>query len=47
LLGSLQRRDGLRHLVLLAGELILMGCELLFASPDKCEVNRHGFKLLL
>ena len=47
LLGRLQRRDGLRHLVLLAGELILIGCKLLFASPDKCEINRHRFKLLL
>src|SRR5215469_17091952 len=47
LLGRLQCRDGLCHLVLLARELILIGCELLFASPDKCEVNRHRFKLLL
>ena len=47
LFGCLQCRNGLRHLVLLAGELILIGCELLFGSPDKCEVNRHRFKLLL
>jgi hypothetical protein len=32
---------------LLASELILIGSELLFASPDKCEVNRHRSKLLL
>jgi hypothetical protein len=41
--GRLQRCDGLRHLLLLAGELILIGCELLFALPDKCGVNRHRF----
>jgi len=45
--GRLQCRNGLRRLVLLAGELILIGCELLFGSPDKCEVNRYRFKLLL
>jgi hypothetical protein len=32
---------------LLAGELILIGSELLYAAPDYSEVKRQGFKLLL
>src|SRR6516162_8767175 len=47
LFGCLQCRNGLRHLVLLAGELILIGSELLYAAPDKREVKRHRLKLLL
>ena len=47
LLGCLHYRYCLCHLVLLAGELILIGSEVLYAAPDKCEINRHRFKLLL
>jgi len=47
LFGCLQCRNGLRHLVLLAGELILIGSELLYAAPDDGKINGHGFKLLL
>jgi hypothetical protein len=34
------------HLVLLAGELILIGSELLYAAPDDGKISGHGFKLL-
>lgn len=47
LLRGLHCHDGLRHLVLLTSELILIGTELLYAAPGKRKVNRHGFKLLL
>src|SRR5262249_30253930 len=47
LFGCLQYRYGLRRLVLLAGEVILIGSELLYAAPGKRQVKRHRLKLLL
>src|SRR5215472_8844548 len=45
LLGCLQCCEGLRHLVLLAGKLILIGSELLYAAPHDGKIDRHRFKL--
>src|SRR5215831_7544769 len=47
LLGCLQYRKGLRHLVLLAGELILTASEQLYAALHDGKVKHHRFKLCL
>ena len=47
LLGCLQCREGLRHLVLLAGELILIAGKLLYAALHDGKVKHHRFKLRL
>ena len=47
LFGGLQCRDSLRHLILLASELILIGSKLLYAAPDDRKIKGHGFKPLL
>ena len=44
LLGCLHQRDGLRQLVLLAGELILIAGKLLYASPHDGKIERRGFE---
>jgi hypothetical protein len=45
--GCLQCRESLRHLLLLAGELILIVGELLYAAPHDGKIKRHRFKLRL
>src|SRR5262249_61318500 len=45
--GYLQCREGLRHLVLLAAELILSVSKLLYAALHDGEIKRHRFKLRL
>jgi hypothetical protein len=43
----LDLREGLRQLVFLAGELILIGSELLYAALHYGEIKRHRLKLRL
>jgi hypothetical protein len=47
LLGCPQCRDGLRHLVLLAGKLVLISGELLYAAFHNGKIKRRGFELRL
>jgi len=47
LLGGLHEREGLRQLVFLVGELILIGRKLLYAAPNDGKIERSGLKLRL
>src|SRR5215831_20148966 len=47
LLGCLQCRDGLRHLVLLAGKQVLITGELLYAELYNGKIKRRRFELRL
>jgi hypothetical protein len=43
--GRLEYRKRLRHLILLARELILIASELLYAAPHDGKIERHRFNL--